>query len=437
MFKNYLKVAFRNLMKKKIYFLIGRNVEIQYHILINLLYMKKICKTLGIIIIFLATTNLSAQQIFKDSGQSLGNSFSTDVKLGDLDCDGDLDAAVANPSRPIYQKNEIWLNDGTGIFSKKMQQLGSSSDLKLFDIDQDGDLDLFENESFAHRRMNNYYQSPIRTWLNDGEANFTLSDNYSFEGIAIAFDKILNKDNQYEAITIESSGIYESDSTVLRIYSIDNSTCKLEKELIFKNFSGRGIATGDLNSDGYSDLVMYRIESDYILLNDKKGGFLKSSQELSGIDHTLSVVLKDLNGDGFLDILQSNYHSVPPSAVLIFPAKLYLNDGIGRFTESLLPYNSYYLTTSVAVADMDNDGDQDIYINHGNQISGNVNLSEILINDGHTNFTSKPALKYIKSVSVAFGDLDNDGDLDMFLACAAADGPLVSNRIWFNTIVDK
>ena len=55
------------------------------------------------------------------SGQTLGHSTNTDVALGDVDGDGDLDAFVAND-----YDNRIWLNDGSGNFTDSGQQLGYS-----------------------------------------------------------------------------------------------------------------------------------------------------------------------------------------------------------------------------------------------------------------------------------------------------------------------
>ncbi len=398
---------------------------------------------MGITFSFLHSTSIHAQELYRDTKQSLGNSNSFGVKLGDLDGDGDLDAAIANPTSfiagsMIFQQNEIWLNDGVGQFSKKPQQLGSSGNLTLFDIDLDGDLDLIEDGVYAfHGASGSYDKRPIRTWLNDGKANFTLSDDYGFKGITIIFDNKSNNDTHIGAITLESSGNTVKDSTIVRVYSSEDLNYKLWNELVFRNFRGRGIATGDLDNDHYSDLVMFRPESNYILINDKEGGFMKSEQELPGNYHTTSVLIDDLNGDGFADILQSNYHSVPPSEVLIFPVKLYLNDGSGRFSEVSLNYNSQYLTSGVAVGDLDNDGDQDIFINHGNQILGNVQLSEILLNDGYAKFTSVPTLEKLQCTSVALGDLDNDGDLDIFLTCAAVVGSQVSNRVWLNNTIEK
>ena len=61
------------------------------------------------------------------------------VALGDLDCDGDLDAFVVNSGHP----NIVWTNDGNGAFTNSGQALGASGSLSvaLGDLDGDGDLD--------------------------------------------------------------------------------------------------------------------------------------------------------------------------------------------------------------------------------------------------------------------------------------------------------
>ena len=78
---------------------------------------------------------------FIDSGQGLGSSGSTAVALGDLDGDNDIDAFVGN----FAISNTIWLNDGFGIFTEGDTGLTAEGTwaVALGDLDGDGDLDVF------------------------------------------------------------------------------------------------------------------------------------------------------------------------------------------------------------------------------------------------------------------------------------------------------
>jgi hypothetical protein len=105
---------------------------------------------------------------FTDSGQNLGTSDSRGVALGDLDGDGDLDAFIANGGRNLAgSTNKIWLNDGNGNFTDSGQNLGNywSEDVALGDVDGDGDLDTVIANDLL----------PDNVWLNDGNGNFTDS----------------------------------------------------------------------------------------------------------------------------------------------------------------------------------------------------------------------------------------------------------------------
>ena len=66
---------------------------------------------------------------------------STGVALGDLDDDGDLDAFVTN----FGESNNLWINNGSGIFTYSGRDFGNwnSMGVALGDLDNDGDLDAF------------------------------------------------------------------------------------------------------------------------------------------------------------------------------------------------------------------------------------------------------------------------------------------------------
>ena len=401
--------------------------------------MKTIITVSSMIMELLYIINCPAQQIFKDSDQQLGNSFSWDVKLGDLDGDGDLDAVVANfdGEDPSTQKNKIWLNNGDASFEESIQQLSSTSLVTLFDLNFDGFPDIIEH---------GWQENIMRVWINDNHANFVQSENYPFKGNLLIFDDKLNIDLitenstpesiiQYEAVTLE-----RRDSTILRIYTLlYNDSIRLRDSVIVDNYFATCMAVSDLNNDGYSDILLGpggEIGPMIILFNDNEGNFTKGTQELGNYIST-NIYPGDLNADGYPDLLQCNYHNpVPPNE--IYPAKLYLNDGNGSFTETPLPYNSSYIAQGAAILDLDHDGDPDIYINHGHQHSGTSHKSEILFNDGNANFTSSTVnLETINSIATAFGDLDNDGDPDIFLACGDLELLAKPNRIWLNTTVDN
>ena len=122
--------------------------------------------------------------VFVDRGQTIGNSESFDVSLGDVDSDGDLDAWVANNAG---QPNRVWLNDGgiqggtPGIFVESGQTIGSShsTGVSLGDVDGDGDLDA----CVANLELG--VGQPNRVWLNPcSVVNFTRGD--------VSVDQMLN-----------------------------------------------------------------------------------------------------------------------------------------------------------------------------------------------------------------------------------------------------
>jgi hypothetical protein len=127
---------------------------------------------------------------FTDSGQTLGNSETSAVGLGDFDGDGDLDAFVLNA---VYQSpltNEIWINDGSGIFTDSGLRPGTdeSYDIGIGDLDSDGDLDAFVAIT-----------GPNKVWINTNITStsnenlgksFCIYPNPTFGGITIPFNKM-------------------------------------------------------------------------------------------------------------------------------------------------------------------------------------------------------------------------------------------------------
>ena len=113
---------------------------------------------------------------FTDSGQKLDTSYTTAVRLADLDGDEDLDAFIVNGDEPngVSQPSRVYLNDGTGKFTDSGQRIGRamSNSVELADLDGDGDLDaILANGARIFGRA---IEQPNEVWMNDGSGVFTL-----------------------------------------------------------------------------------------------------------------------------------------------------------------------------------------------------------------------------------------------------------------------
>jgi hypothetical protein len=291
--------------------------------------------------------------ILEESGQKFNSPETVQAALGDLDSDGDLDAVLANPQR---NNSQVWLNDGDGTFvdtGQKLTQYGHG--VVLADFDSDGDLDAFIT---CHQ-----FITPSKIYLNDGNGN------------------------------LQDTG----------------------QDLGDAKMSGNGVNLLDLNRDGYIDVhVEYFGVPDKVYLNDGNANFSDSGLALD----EESITWGDLDGDGDIDYFGKRWS---------LGYGVQLNDGSGQFTKGWQMDDSHSTVGGIALADFDNDGDLDALVANGYRETGSF-PSLLLWNDGSGQFTdSGEALKKTLGADVAVGDLDNDGDLDVFIA--NMDRP---DEVWLN-----
>ncbi|MEX1357603.1 MAG: VCBS repeat-containing protein, partial [Gaiellaceae bacterium] len=279
------------------------------------------------------------------------------LALGDVNGDGRPDLVVGVAGA----KNVLYLNDGNGSPFDTLPGLliGAETDnttgLALGDVDRDGDLDLIvANDG-----------NPNRLYLNDGTGVFTLdaADLGTGASKAIVVGD-LNGDGFPDVVV----GVDGGANTVYLNEGDDETT---EEWLGFDagaavatgdTTSTRALALADLDGDGLLDLVaanhgqtnrVYRnlgVSTDW-------DGFDAAVDLGTHTENTVALATGDVDGDGFLDVVAVNR---------LQPARVHLNLTTGStpaFSAGTeVPGSSALAATSVALMDVDVDGDLDVVV---------------------------------------------------------------------------
>jgi len=172
----------------------------------------------------------------------------------------------------------------------------------------------------------------------------------------------------------------------------------------------KGVCLGDYDNDGDLDFLANKGSATFFAQNNNNTSYTVVSSSVSGIDQTVNgqaVAWADYNNDGYLDFLAANFNSSAPN-------RLYQNNGDGTFTNisSGDIVGSMANTHGIAWADYDNDGDVDVFIGNFGQ------ANEFYQNNGDGTFTAlnNPITTYTRATfGGSWGDYDNDGYLDLFV----------------------
>ena len=179
---------------------------------------------------------------------------------------------------------------------------------------------------------------------------------------------------------------------------------------------GTAVSVCDLNNDGSKDIIIgNRASQNFALINDGNGVFVdETSERLPTIsDNTFDLKFGDLDADGDMDLFIGNQDE----------NRLLINDGEGYFDDESnlrLPTDLNVDTRKVTLGDIDNDGDLDVFLANVEFGFGQDPQNRLLINDGLGFFTdvTNTQLPLINDQTMEgiFHDYDNDGDLDLFIA---------------------
>ena len=212
-------------------------------------------------------------------------------------------------------------------------------------------------------------------------------------------------------------------------------------KLVKRGGYGLGVAVGDYDNDGHSDLFVSRLTT-YALYRNRGDGIFEDVTERAGLsgvrDNPTSAAFADLDNDGDLDLYvchymkwdpehprlctneQGGYYYCDPSKVEAAPDHLFRNDG-GRFvdvTESAGCKETQGRGLGVIAADLDDDGRIDLYVandgtaNYLYRNLGGFRFEEVALQAGTAGSAEGG---YQAGMGLACGDLDGDGRPDLMV----------------------
>jgi hypothetical protein len=328
------------------------------------------------------------------------HAYGMGAAIGDYDNDGDLDLFVTS-----FGPETLFRNNGDGTFTDVTRQAGVSdpqwsTSAAFIDYDRDGDLDLFVANYLdftitGNKRCNDalgardycsprtYRPVPDRLYRNDGSGTFTD--------------------------VTEAAGITRADG------------------------AGLGVVTGDYNGDGWLDLyVANDATPNQLWINQRNGTFVDEGL-LSGAalnaqgnpEGSMGIASGDFDADGDEDLFVTN--------IVGETFALYVNDGKGNFEDArvragLSAATAAFTGFGTDWFDYDNDGWLDLFVANGavniveaqrgekfpfrmrNQLFHNLGNGRF----EETSTAGGPAFERAEiGRAAAFGDIDNDGDIDI------------------------
>lgn len=311
----------------------------------------------------------------------------------------------------VNEPNKILINDGDGVFSDQSTRIPDEQNLNS----QNVTIADFNSDDNTDLYFSNTQNQSNELYMNNSTGDFSnLSNRIPITGSftsAVSFD--VDENGTMDLV------IGSRDQNVILMNSgnafFNNQSAERLPQLSDATLD---LAYGDISGDGNDDLVIANRGDNFVLINTGNGVFNNDSNNrlpyLSDIEESRSVALADVDDDNDLDIYFGNSDSLQGSNP---QDRLLVNDGDGYFsdeTSDRLPEietNTY----DAEFSDLNNDGYPDLTV--GNHDGG----IQILINDGDGNFEDKteewiPADFEPEVNDLEIADFNGDDLLDIYVS---------------------
>jgi enediyne biosynthesis protein E4 len=349
------------------------------------------------------------------------------VNWVDVNNDGLPDLFISNGPQG-GQNNMLYINNGTGFTSVSNDTIVKDSQpsdgATWADSDNDGDIDAY---------VVNWYNTSNLFYSNDGAGTFTKMPgtvNTSGGYCETASWGDFDNDGLPDLYVTNSAGV---NKNLLFHNDGNNAFTKITSgDVVNDVFDSRSVNWTDIDSDGDLDLFVTNEsgQNENIYRNDGAGIFTKltTGALLTAGGNTMSSSWADYDNDGDLDIFLANDGS---------SNGLYRNDGNFVFIKITgdTVSNTNAHSFSGAWSDIDNDGDLDLFVTNAFSTT-TLQLNFLYLNNGNGSFirvgNTSPATDLDWSYGCAFGDYDNDGFEDLAVATVRFSGTDRNDLLYHN-----
>lgn len=345
---------------------------------------------------------------------TLGDSYLQDplaraptfVAIGDWDGDADDDLAVANAgSGGNGSSVSIILNNGNGTFADRVPLPAGAEPCSIVTADFNADT----RPDLAVVNGLNGNDNTVSIMLGNGEGTFATHVPYGV-GIAPRWVAVGDFDGENGPDLVVANVDYSGTGSISVLLNNGDGTFAAQTEIAAEH--PWAVAAGDLNGDAHADIVIaHRVSSNpfiTVLAGNGDGTFGAAVTYPVPVKWPRSLALADLDGDSDLDLvvgLTNDSNMGEPNV------EVFLNDGAGTLLAGDMPVvTGAGQTDSVAIGDLDGDGILDLALG-----DSSIHTVSVLLGAGDGTFDA--AVTYSRgggaNVSVGLSDLDGDGDLDI------------------------